>query len=243
MVVVVYPKPPTLKFTYLFFFIVVVCVSGTTPLSIVLGHKTTVSKPTICHIKDSESTAIHEAEDVIINFLTNGNRNDCDNHEFHIHGWKWHTMSLVHEARRLRHIAATLHDRHQRNPMQDEEMSDTTDVLALRTVADYTVDFNMRGLHRIENEVFFPVLRQRISSSSTAKILGNDKEVVTAAITTVLNQLDKDRKGVELLGTSLVRRAAQTLCMEFSIFSLLTHFISNFDFGYYLLDERSFDCG
>lgn len=105
-------------------------------------------------------------------------------HGFHIHGWKWHTMSLIHQARRLSCLAATGRD-------GDE---------ALRTMAAYTIHFNLRGLHRIENEIFFPTLRQRVVSSST-----HLPPLVSAAATTVLNQLDQDRQRVAALGTLLVR--------------------------------------
>jgi hypothetical protein len=200
MVVVVYRKFHTLKFTYLFLIVVVVCVSGTTPLGILWRHQSTESRPLICHINDSDFTAVQEAENVIKAFIFDRDSND----EFHIHGWKWHTMSLIHESRRLNRMATGLHDRHQHHLAQrEEDEGDKTDALALQTVADYTIDFNMRGLHRIENEVFFPMLRQRTSSATA--ISEKDKEAVTAAITTVLNKLDKDRKEVELLGTSLVR--------------------------------------
>lgn len=215
MVVVACRKLPTLNFTYLFFFIVFVSVNSTTPLGILLRNTNTESKPQTCHIKDNDSTAVQEAENIIKNFISNGSRNDTDGDEFHIHGWKWHTMSLIYEARRLSHIAATLHDRNEQNLQRGEAsmMNDSSDILALRTVADYTIDFNMRGLHRIENEVFFPMLRQRISSPSSSssvfrKMSGNDNEIVTAAITTVLNQLDKDRKAVELMGTSVMKDAS-----------------------------------
>lgn len=204
MMVDAYRKFPTLKFTYtLFFLVVVVCVSGTTPLGILLGQKRTESRPLICHINDNDFTVVQEAENVVKAFISNGDQNDhCD--EFHIHGWKWHTMSLIHEARRLNRMATALHDRHQQYlEEREEDESDKTEALALRTVADYTIDFNMRGLHRIENDVFFPVLRQRTSSAAT--ISERDKVAVTAAISTVLDQLDKDRKGVEALGSSLVR--------------------------------------
>ena len=176
----------------------------------------------LCYIKDSDSAAVQEAEIIIKDFITNSGRNDNDDDGFHIHGWKWHTMSLIHEARRLSHIAATLHDRNlKQNQKRVDEISETeSNVLGLKTVADYTIDFNMKGLHRIENEVFFPFLRQRISSYSFAKISENDKKVVIAAITTVLDHLDKDRKGVEMMGTSLVRRSDQSVddCLLFCSF-------------------------
>jgi hypothetical protein len=189
----------TLRLTSFFLLILVVCVKSITPLSILLGNTKTESNAVTCHIKDNDSTAVQKAETIIKNFITNGGHNDMNGDEFYIHGWKWHTMSLIHEARRLSRIAATLHDQKEQNLQQVEEISEVADVLALQTVVDYTIGFNMRGLHRIENEVFFPYVRQRISSSLV------NKKAVAAAIAIVLDQLDKDRKRVESMGTSLVR--------------------------------------
>ena len=105
-------------------------------------------------------------------------------------------MSLIHEAQRLSRLAAS-HDRR-----------DVTK--PLRTMAEYTIRFNLHGLHRIENEIFFPTLRQRVLSSSSSFTKTNNTThrlppMVAAAVTTVLNQLDQDRQRVAAFGTLLVR--------------------------------------
>jgi hypothetical protein len=196
------------RFGYLFCLILVVYVNSITPLSILLGKAKSESKPVIGRIKENDAADLEEAGNLVSNFLTNGVVHDDGEVEFHIHGWKWHTMSLIHEARRLSHIATILHARSEQDLQREKEKRETTDIVeALRTVVDYTIDFNMRGLHRIEDEVFFPIVRRRISSSSSllSNLSKRDQEHVTTAITNVLDQLDKDRQRVGMMGTSLVR--------------------------------------
>jgi hypothetical protein len=106
---------------------------------------------------------------------------------FHVQGWRWHTMSLVREARRLHQLAHRL----QMEPQESDNAAK-----ALYTVADYCVNFNLRGLHRIEKELFFPWLRTKTSSiphPGAAREFGS-----------ILDELERDRQRIESLGVSLV---------------------------------------
>lgn len=105
---------------------------------------------------------------------------------FHVQGWRWHTMSLVRESRRLHRLAVRLRD-----------VGNTENWASLETTADYTVGFNMKGLHRIEKDLFFPWLR--IKNKSVPE------RVVAQAFGKLLDQLERDRQRIETLGTSLVR--------------------------------------
>ena len=160
-----------------------VCGGGTTTPPV--RHTTTLFPP-----EETPTTLPDDA--VLQEFISAQHPTD---HGFHIHGWKWHTMSLIHEAQRLSRLAAS-HDRR-----------DVTK--PLRTMAEYTIHFNLHGLHRIENEIFFPTLRQRVLSSSSSTKTNNTTHLlppmVAAAVTTVLNQLDQDRQRVAAFGTLLVR--------------------------------------
>ena len=161
-----------------------VCGGGTTTPPV--RHTTTLFPP-----EETPTTLPDDA--VLQEFISAQHPTD---HGFHIHGWKWHTMSLIHEAQRLSRLAAS-HDRR-----------DVTK--PLRTMAEYTIRFNLHGLHRIENEIFFPTLRQRVLSSSSSFTKTNNTThrlppMVAAAVTTVLNQLDQDRQRVAAFGTLLVR--------------------------------------
>lgn len=102
--------------------------------------------------------------------------------KFHVHGWRWHTMSLVREAGRLHKLAS-------RSSAEDE-------CTPLRQATDYVVGFNMKGLHKIEADLFFPWMRQKLTS-----IQQND---LADAFGIVMDGLESDRQKVALLGESIV---------------------------------------
>jgi hypothetical protein len=122
------------------------------------------------------------AEERISHYLSAAEPSDG---KFYVQGWRWHTMSLAREAGRLEKLASKMQ-------MSCPEQ----DLPALRTAADYVVEFNMKGLHKIEKDLFFPWVRQKIN-------LIGETDVVTA-FGTVLDQLESDRKTISRLGTSLV---------------------------------------
>jgi hypothetical protein len=107
--------------------------------------------------------------------------------KFHVQGWRWHTMSLVREADRLNKLARSLQD-----------SSSDKDLPALTEAVDYVVGFNMKGLHKIENDLFFPWVRKKVSEV-------NESRVVTA-FGTLMDQLECERQAIAELGASLVSR-------------------------------------
>jgi hypothetical protein len=102
--------------------------------------------------------------------------------KFHVHGWRWHTMSLVREAGRLQKLA--------------ERSSSNDECSPLKQAADYVVGFNLKGLHKIEADLFFPWMRQKLTS-----IQQND---LATAFGSVMDRLESDRKNVARLGESIV---------------------------------------
>jgi hypothetical protein len=104
---------------------------------------------------------------------------------FHVQGWRWHTMSLGREAGRLQKLASRM-----QASCRVEELP------ALRMAADYVVGFNMKGLHKIEKDLFFPWVREKFNAIGESD--------VAKAFSVVMDQLESDRKTIELLGTSLV---------------------------------------
>jgi hypothetical protein len=130
---------------------------------------------------------LDDAETTIQRYLAS--TNVASARAFHVQGWRWHTMSLIREARRLHHLAVQL---------QDNCHVQNIDAFAsLQIVAEYTVGFNMKGLHRVEKDLFFPWVRTKTKSIQ-------EKDVVRA-FDDVLDQLEKDRQRNEMLGASLVR--------------------------------------
>ena len=126
------------------------------------------------NIRGGEGTV----QGLINGFLDDG-MSSLDN--FHIHGWRWHTMSLVREAGRLRNLAGRVSlDAPQ--PLQE--------------ASDYVIGFNLKGLHKIEADLFFPWMREKLTSIP--------KPELSKAFASVMDQLEQDRKTVAQLGDSIV---------------------------------------
>jgi hypothetical protein len=103
---------------------------------------------------------------------------------FHIQGWRWHTLSLIREGRRLERFLSPAARK-------------TDDSQEQQAVVDYVVDFNMRGLHQIEGKLFFPWVRQQISDRAPTHI--------AQAFGTIMDQLEDQRLSMAAVGQTLVR--------------------------------------
>ena len=138
----------------------------------------------VCDAKRNHSNynRLGTARKEITNFLESSN----DTGKFHVQGWRWHTMSLLREADRLRQLAR----RWERDSRNENDFS------ALKQATDYVVGFNMKGLHKIENSLFFPWAREKIKAMTELK--------VSQAFGTVMDQLEKDRRTIEKIGTAMV---------------------------------------
>lgn len=144
--------------------------------------------------------------------------------EFYIQGWRWHTMSLVREANRLNRLAQKL-------ATTAATTISESDLSALKKATDYVVDFNMKGLHKIEKDLFFPWVRNTVFGSSSSKKNDFDISVPTKALTVLMDRLENDRKNIESLGRSLVRlvyRRSLLNCFLFGLFieRILTSILS-----------------
>lgn len=153
-----------------------------------------------------------EERNRIDKFLTD-NKNEASLDNFYIHGWRWHTMSLVREVGRLRDLAGrstpTMDDRDDGDRDNDAE--------ALKKAADYVIGFNLRGLHKIEADLFFPWMREKLTAIEKPELAG--------AFGSVMDELETDRKTVARLGDAIVSLTLQDI--EFiSIFRLFVQFLT-----------------
>ena len=73
---------------------------------------------------------------IIKQFLASSSEKNQKNNDFLIQGWRWHVMSLIRDAGRLKSLAEHL---------AKNNMSDDSSLDALVTAADYVVNFNMAG--------------------------------------------------------------------------------------------------
>ena len=114
---------------------------------------------------------------------------------FHINGWRWHTLSLARESRRLSKLASRT------------ATKDLNEASRLRDAVSYVVDFNMKGLHKIENQVFFPWMREKFTRSTS---ISNDAEL-SKAFTHVMDRLEKDQRHVAKLG-DMISKNVEIAC-------------------------------
>jgi hypothetical protein len=99
---------------------------------------------------------------------------------FHIQGWRWHTKSLVRDAGRLHRLALK---------------SDVTTAETLKDATEYVVGFNLLGLHKIEETLFFPWMREKLTSVP--------KKELSSAFSSVMDKIENDRQKVDHLGSSI----------------------------------------
>jgi len=164
---------------------------------VVLGGKRN-DRPDACLVRGGGDTdlllsSLEEQYPSIHEFLTTEDREGALE-KFHIHGWRWHTASLVREARRLCTLAQRARAAATCGPSLDAITQ------ALSQAADYVVGFNMKGLHRIEADLMFPWMRNKL----TNKDLSIPQDTIQG-FATAMTQLETDRETLVLLGRSIVR--------------------------------------
>ena len=103
-------------------------------------------------------------------------------------------MSLIREARKLQASAEKLLETQTPDSLT---ATDTPASRALQAASDYIVNFNMKGLHRIEKELFFPWAIKKITDAAI-------ESDVAVAFQDMMNQLEQDQKALVALGDSLV---------------------------------------
>ena len=109
---------------------------------------------------------------------------------FHIQGWRWHTLALRRELSRVGTLAQSL-----------SRGADDKSLQGLVQATDYVVNFNMKGLHRIEKDLFFPWVRTQIKS----KLLARNTVDVSKSLMRTLQTLEQQRSEIESIGELLVR--------------------------------------
>ena len=107
--------------------------------------------------------------------------------QFHIQGWRWHTMSLVREAERLARMARRF---------QSYEVAAWNPIAS---AVDYVIGFNLKGLHKIEADLFFPWMRE--------KLMAIQEKDLALAFGIVMDELENDRQRVAQLGESIVSKS------------------------------------
>lgn len=140
-----------------------------------------------------------DTRDVILRFL------DCstkeDDRPFHIQGWRWHSMSLIRDSRRLerlsRHLANITKER------DDEESGFGFE--ALERAANYVININMAGLFRIQS-VFLNFLRKHLCDEESLGQFseGGNYAAEADAFRKLIDIIDNYRVRSEHVGRQLV---------------------------------------
>ena len=120
----------------------------------------------------------------ILNSFVSSSYNENE-HSFYIQGWRWHTLSLVRDAKRFQRLTQRL---------LSIEHSDETGKSVLEKAISFVVDFNYRGLKGVEQDVFFPWLRDQFSSA----------DPVDVAVHSLLKQLDKEKTEINNMAKTMV---------------------------------------
>jgi hypothetical protein len=116
--------------------------------------------------------------------------------KFHIHGWRWHTMSLIRDLNRLSSLASSIvHVPRISSEMDDPAVGNALD--DLNKAAAFVVDINMKGLHRIEAKTFFPWLKKIFCTKDGDSPFA--QEVTTRTEECTHNQLVMRKKGKKLV--------------------------------------------
>jgi len=113
--------------------------------------------------------------------------------KFFIQGWRWHTMAFQRDCGRLEKLALRL--------LRSSDEYDV-DEKPLEKASDYVIDFNMKGLHRIENDLFFPWLQKQLTQVTD--------ETLSEAFSVLIDKLNDDRRKIVQLGIAVKDQAKIT---------------------------------
>jgi len=170
------------------------------------------AKPSLSELNQPERNKNETTEAILTQFLGSHKSKNLKNHKFHIHGWRWHTLSLLRDTNRLEKLALKLLQSTSSlsSPSKVDDENDTMSTTsAIDSAASHVIDFNMQGLHSIENDVFFPWLRNRLHDRQSVDVIKNTETnhgKVDDALIYILNDIDKERDYVAKLGKAVVSR-------------------------------------
>ena len=182
-----------------------------------VSANTIVSHHTTTHNERAEAAATCSnlakdtcsAEKTIQNFLSS---DSSKGDKFYIQGWRWHTLSLIRDSNRLQKYASSIQkDMH--NTSQEKLQS-------LNKAVDHVIDFNLKGLQRIEKDVFFPWLRLKLINEDT---VGADAK---KAFRVVIDSVDCDRNRIDEIA-SKIRSEVKALVDPKSSASVMENTVHN----------------
>lgn len=145
---------------------------------------------------------------------------------FHFHGWRWHTLSIVRDSSRLSEYARKCRSMLQKNDSDNSNYDSSDNETAykmdmdnikqqqgeLQKAVDHVINFNLKGLQRIEGNVFFPWLKEKLTNNAmlsqyNQKDIGRDSRSSTAnlseAFKLVIDNIEADKEKVVSIAESI----------------------------------------
>lgn len=156
----------------------------------------------VCPNRSVGTASLHQATGVVSNWLSLTTKPQSSVHrpKFLVHGWRWHTLSLIRDLKRLRLFSEEISANILNKRISEE------DIRQLESASEFVINFNMKALHRIEEKTFFPWLQKKFLAPSmklSVPDAPNDKEF-QQAFEVILAHLDQERNKMHKMGISLV---------------------------------------
>ena len=153
--------------------------------------------------------------------IQNNNNNNNNNMNFHFHGWRWHTLSIIRDSSRLQKLAdrvLLLTNTNNNNKENQQKI-----IMSLTKAVDHVIDFNLKGLQRIEGNVFFPWLKDKLTKVDTFTqqhdtINNNDNndhwKQVSNAFKIIIDDIENDKKKVRTIADNLRVQAKSIISLN-----------------------------
>lgn len=169
--------------------------------------------PTAKRDVDNATGLVPSPESIIVQFLLHqekhkdkSNKSTKNNGDtFHVQGWRWHTLSFTRDSARLQKLASQMLDSPSRLFTTKKNSSKDIHIHPLTLAVNHVIEFNLKGLQRIENDLFFPWLRKKLTEPDAygLQVGQGINNSVIAAFHTVLDDIDNDRTKVAKLAERL----------------------------------------
>ena len=138
-------------------------------------------------VSAGQCATLDKAKAIVTGYLSSTK----DKGTYKVLGWRWHTLAVSREAELLRRLAVAM----ERDAESLAEYGQDKPEL-LTEAAEYVVNFNMKGLHEIESNQFYPWILRHVAKIET--------ESVADAFQQIVNDIIQDQKDAHLIGADLV---------------------------------------
>jgi hypothetical protein len=97
-------------------------------------------------------TSSNTDEVIALQYISSSSSSISSTLSFRVHGWRWHTASVLRELKLLHSLLLSS------NPLKESTATRT-----IQQAVNHVIAFNMKGLHRVEESLFFPWLQSKLN--------------------------------------------------------------------------------